>query len=178
VRVTLTNLPADYDLKLYRSSTLVGTSANGGTTSESLIYNNTRAATTYTAYVYGYNGAFNATSCYTIRAEISGTSFVRQSGEEVEILNAELTDEALQVYPNPSNGNNVNISISGVHNKSLIILTLSNSTGAEVYNSNLTAASDFANVQLQTSELANGIYYLQIIIDGEITNQKVVVSNR
>jgi hypothetical protein len=47
-----------------------------------------------------------------------------------------------------------------------------------VYNSNLTAASDFANVQLQTSELANGIYYLQIIIDGEITNQKVVVSNR
>jgi hypothetical protein len=88
------------------------------------------------------------------------------------------SQKSISVYPNPSNGNNVNISISGVHNKSLIILRLSNSTGAEVYNSNLTAASDFANVQLQTSELANGIYYLQIIIDGEIINQKVVVNNR
>jgi hypothetical protein len=88
------------------------------------------------------------------------------------------SQKSISLYPNPSNGNNVNVSISGVHNKSLIILRLSNSTGAEVYNSNLTAASDFANVQLQTSELANGMYYLQIIIDGEIINQKVVVSNR
>jgi autotransporter-associated beta strand protein len=88
------------------------------------------------------------------------------------------SQKSISLYPNPSNGNNVNVSISGVQNKSLIILRLSNSTGAEVYNSNLTAASDFANVQLQTSELANGIYYLQIIIDGEIINQKVVVSNR
>ncbi|MFZ4612938.1 MAG: T9SS type A sorting domain-containing protein, partial [Bacteroidia bacterium] len=88
------------------------------------------------------------------------------------------SQKSISLYPNPSNGNNVNVSISGVHNKSLIILRLSNSTGAEVYNSNLTAASDFANVQLQTSDLANGIYYLQIIIDGEIINQKVVVNNR
>lgn len=32
VRIDLTNLPADYDLKLYKGSTLLGTSQNGGTT--------------------------------------------------------------------------------------------------------------------------------------------------
>jgi hypothetical protein len=99
VRVSLTNLPADYDLQLFRSSTSVGISQNGGTTSESLIYNNTQAATTYTAYVYGYNGAFNATSCYTIRAEISGTSFVRQSAEELEIMNEDITEINLDYLP-------------------------------------------------------------------------------
>ncbi|MFN5794738.1 MAG: T9SS type A sorting domain-containing protein, partial [Bacteroidota bacterium] len=89
-----------------------------------------------------------------------------------------ISEKSISVYPNPNNGNNINVSISGVQNKSLIALRLSNSKGAEVYNSNLTAATGFANVQLQTSDLANGIYYLQIIIDGEINNQKIIITNR
>jgi len=89
-----------------------------------------------------------------------------------------ISEKSISVYPNPNNGNNINVSISGVQNKSLIALRLSNSKGAEVLNSNITAATGFANVQLQTSDLANGIYYLQIIIDGEINNQKIIITNR
>ncbi len=66
ITVSLTTLPFDYDLQLLNSAgTVVGSSAAGGTTNETIIYNGA-AAGTYTVRVYGYNGAFSATSCYTL----------------------------------------------------------------------------------------------------------------
>src|SRR6185436_3833911 len=61
VKVTLTTLPADYDLFLYNSSNvLIASSVNSGTASETIIYNATTAATYYVK-VLGYNGAFSTT---------------------------------------------------------------------------------------------------------------------
>lgn len=66
ITVALTTLPFDYDMQLLNSAgTVVGSSAAGGTTSESITLNNA-AAGTYTVRVYGYNGAFSATSCYNL----------------------------------------------------------------------------------------------------------------
>ena len=39
IKVTLTNLPANYDMQLWRSSGQLATSANTGTTNEQIIYN-------------------------------------------------------------------------------------------------------------------------------------------
>lgn len=64
VKVTVTNLPADYDVKMYNSSvTLLYTSQNGGTTSEQIIRNSTTATTLYLK-VYGYSSAFNHIRLY------------------------------------------------------------------------------------------------------------------
>ncbi|MEQ1677193.1 MAG: pre-peptidase C-terminal domain-containing protein [Chitinophagaceae bacterium] len=66
ITVSLTTLPFDYDMQLLNSAgTVIGSSAAGGTTNETIIYNGA-AAGTYTVRVYGYNGAFSATSCYTL----------------------------------------------------------------------------------------------------------------
>jgi hypothetical protein len=66
ITVSLTTLPFDYDLQLLNSAgTVIGSSAAGGTTNETIVYNGA-AAGTYTVRVYGYNGAFSATSCYTL----------------------------------------------------------------------------------------------------------------
>src|SRR4029077_2357948 len=74
IRLTLTNLPFDYDLKLYNpSGTQVGSSANGSTTSETITYN-TSTVGTYKAYVFGYGGAYSATKCYSLKAEISAST--------------------------------------------------------------------------------------------------------
>ena len=55
IRINLTNLAADYDVRLYRgTSTQVGISQNGGTTAEQIILNTTTVATYYVR-VYGYN---------------------------------------------------------------------------------------------------------------------------
>lgn len=173
VRVTLTNLPADYDLQLFRSSTLVGTSQNGGTTSESLIYNNTQAATTYTAYVYGYNGVFNTTSCYTIRAEISGTSFVRQSSEEIEILNTELSDEALQVYPNPSTGIlNIRLRPEGDINQTVEVY---NNLGQKVESFELSFTKEMPAVEVQLNDLTDGIYFIRVFDGEQVQTRKIML---
>jgi hypothetical protein len=173
VRVSVTNLPADYDLKLYRSSTLVGTSQNSGTSNESLIYNNTQAATTYTAYVYGYNGAFNTTSCYTIRAEISGTSFVRQSAEELEIINEELSNEPLQVYPNPSNGLlNIRLQPEGDINQTVEVY---NQLGQKVESFELSFTKEMPAVELQLNDLNDGIYFVRVYDGNTVQTRKVML---
>jgi hypothetical protein len=61
--ISLTNLPYDYDLRLLNSAgTQVASSANGGTTAESITY--VAAAGTYYVHVFGYGGAFDAFRCY------------------------------------------------------------------------------------------------------------------
>jgi len=70
IAISLTTLPFDYDLQLLNSAgTVVASSANGSTTSESINY--AAAAGTYTIRVFGYNGAFSATSCYTLVATVT-----------------------------------------------------------------------------------------------------------
>jgi hypothetical protein len=100
ITVTLGTLPADYDLKLLNSAgTQVGISQNGSTTSETINY--TAAAGTYYAQVYGYNGANNATTCYTLKVQL-GTA----SRPEM------VTADKLSVSPNPASGF-INITIPG-----------------------------------------------------------------
>ena len=72
--VTLTNLPGDYDLYFYNSAgTQIGSSTNGGTTNESITYNNA-AAGTYYVKVIGYNGASSTTVCYNLKAATATAS--------------------------------------------------------------------------------------------------------
>jgi hypothetical protein len=104
IRIDLTNLPADYDVRLFRgTNTQVGISQNGGTSNEVIILNTNNVATYYIR-VYGYNGAFNASQCYTLRASISGTNFREE--EATMVLDDLAFDEAsptlLHVFPNPA----------------------------------------------------------------------------
>jgi PKD repeat protein len=99
IKITLTNLPADYNIKLYKSDgTLIGSSTKIGTESEQIIYNTNKAGT-YNINVYGYAGVFNPDVCYTLRAEVSSTSF---KSAEAESIDPDI-DVELTVYPNPSN---------------------------------------------------------------------------
>ncbi|MBL0102917.1 MAG: fibronectin type III domain-containing protein [Bacteroidetes bacterium] len=64
--VTLTGLPADFDIQMLNSGgTVLVTSQNGGTTSETITLTN-QAAGTYTFKVYGYAGANSASVCYNL----------------------------------------------------------------------------------------------------------------
>ncbi|MBL8001237.1 MAG: T9SS type A sorting domain-containing protein [Flavobacteriales bacterium] len=99
IKVTLTNLPFDYDMRLYRgTSTLLGTSQNGGTTSEQLI-SNTTTVTTYYVRVYGYGGAFSTTQCYTLRASTQSANW-REMGVPEEVI--EPAGGLLNLFPNPA----------------------------------------------------------------------------
>lgn len=103
ISVSLTNLPADYDVRLYNSAgTQVAISQNGGTTSETIKYN-TNAAGNYSLQVYGYNGV-NSTSCYLLKVNTSGTAFFDNSGTPAITTIKEGIEPKgrLQIFPNPA----------------------------------------------------------------------------
>jgi len=102
LQVSLTNLPADYDIRLYNSNgTQLAVSQNDGTSNET-IKRNSNSAATYYIQVYGYAGA-NSTSCYTLRVSTSGTNFF--DGGTEGIMNGFKPDvdelNSFAVYPNP-----------------------------------------------------------------------------
>jgi hypothetical protein len=179
IKIDLTNLPADYDVRLYRGATQVGISQNASTSAEQIKYNN-GTVTTYYVYVYGYNGVFNANSCYTLRASLSATAFRNINGEEVEVeenINLEKIqgDLDLSIVPNPSNGNvqfNV-LNLTGSNQSALVVYDV---TGKAVYQ-NQAIAADQGNSSLDVQlDLPNGIYQAILTIGESRVTQKLMIN--
>ena len=155
ITVTLGTLPADYDLKLLNSAgTQVGISQNGSTTSETISY--TAAAGTYYAQVYGYNGANNATTCYTLKVQL-GTA---TKPENVQ------AGGMVKVYPNPVS-NVLNVSVLGVVSAKAS-LQITDINGKIVMTKNI-----INNPQaIDISSLAKGVYMIKVNNNGkEITSK-------
>ena len=160
ITVTLGTLPADYDLKLLNSAgTQVGISQNGSTTSETINY--TAAAGTYYAQVYGYNGANNASTCYTLKVQL-GTA-TRPD------VNPVTTGKGLiKLYPNPVN-NILNVSVLGeLSSKSVIQIV-------DVKGMVVMEQQVVSNPQsLDISKLAKGVYLLKVNNGGKSITSKFV----
>jgi len=165
IRIDLTGLPADYDVKLYNpSGTQVAISQNGSTTSEVIIYNTTTVGT-YKIQVYGYGGAFNSSLCYTFRASTSSTSF----RESEEAIAEPLTiDDAQAIaitsaFPNPTS-DKLNIQFTTAENVNASIQVL-DVTGRVILNEKYAAIEGTNTVILDFATLANG-YYTVLLTDG------------
>lgn len=111
VKVTLSNLPADYDLDFYAAttsgaiSTKIASSTNGGTTTESITYNTQTTAKTYYLRVFGYGGAFSTAGCYNLLVQTSNVNFVKNNTfaiQDNKIANDIVLLEQLSLFPNPA----------------------------------------------------------------------------
>jgi hypothetical protein len=96
---TLTNLAANYNLRIYNNAgTLLQSSTNSGTTNETIT--RTYTAGTYYARVNGSNGnQWNAFICYTLRIQLGSAT-----GQEInpEILPTNDVISSVNVFPNPA----------------------------------------------------------------------------
>jgi len=170
ISLSLTTLPANYNLQLLNSTGgVVVTSNRNGTNSES-ISNRTVTAGTYYARVYpNTTSIFNATTCYTLRVSLGTAS--RSADDFVGGANGILVEEAggavkTIAYPNPVK-DLLNISMASAGNE----ISLFNSRGEQVMK---TKAAE-ANSQLDVSKLASGLYLVKITKDGKLVNQLKVV---
>ncbi len=158
IKIVLSNLPANYDIRLYKSNgTQVGISQNSGTSTETIIYN-TNTVGTYYIKVYGYSGAYNATSCYTLTASISSTNF---KGEGLisddKPLPADLT---VAIYPNPTQGL-VTLELASPAEGSASV-ELIDITGRQVYQSHFSLTEGISNHELDLGTLPEGLYFLNV----------------
>ena len=155
ITVTLGTLPADYDLRLYKNNSQVASSSNAGTTSETINY--TATAGTYYARVVGFNGAFNASSCYTLKVQLGTAS--REDGL--------ITNGNLSVFPNPVN-DKVSIKIKDLQGNAFIRVF-------DMYGRLLMQQSSSQSLtQLDMSKLSSGIYMIKVMNNGKESSMKVV----
>ncbi|HND90043.1 MAG TPA: T9SS type A sorting domain-containing protein, partial [Saprospiraceae bacterium] len=178
VKVELTGLPADYDLKLYRSSTLVRTSENAGTADEVVIYNNTQAVTTYTAYVYGYNGAYDNSVCYNLLATISSGAFRTDGSTDGQTQQIEIPvvfeNAGFGLFPNPAN-QQVTVEVP-MENEADVTVSIMDPAGKVAAQQSRTLSKGDNRMQFDLNTLARGIYFVQVRNGQEMHTRKLVVS--
>lgn len=150
VTITLTTLPANYDITLFNSTGTksVGSSAMSGTANESLF--KTLTPGDYYVKVFGKGSAFNATSCYTLKVQL-GTAMVQ---EPLIPMNNENT--VVKLYPNPAN-TELNVSTDEELDETATLKIL-NLEGKVMY-----IQAFQANPQsIDVSTYAPGFYYIQV----------------
>jgi hypothetical protein len=166
ITVSLTTLPADYQLSLLNSSgSVLQSSTNSGTASETI--NRTVAAGTYYARVYPRNnGQLNASNCYTLRVQ-GGTA--SRIGEELPyVINK------LRVSPNPA-GHIANLAFNSMVNGTTRVFVI-NQTGSVVLNKILPVNAGGNVKKLDISNLANGVYFIKIQTDSITQMSKLVIA--
>ena len=179
IKVTLTNLPADYDLYLYKSTnttSAVKSSVKTGTTSESIAYNNGTVGT-YMVKVQGYNNATNASSPYTITIQIGSTTFrIAQDGTPQVIggTNEDGSISNLNVYPNPAN-DLVNLQFTATKDgQSEIRFVDQMGRVAQTYYQATAVGSNLFNVDL--NNISTGIYFVQVISNDQVVTKRLVIN--
>lgn len=174
VKITLSNLPADYDLKLYNSAgTQIGSSALGGTSNE-IITNNTLAAGTYRIKVFGYNSAFNASSCYSLIVQTGSVNFKVDMNAEESMASKEVLSPMI-VAPNPSTNGKVNI-ILPTEMDGDYQLNILDATGKLIFSTQASkeGGAEFSvTANLETVEA--GMYFVQLQYAGNVYSERLLI---
>lgn len=175
VKITLTNLPADYDVFLYNSTgaTELGRSVNGSTTAETIILNATAGAT-YTVKVIGYNGAFSTTANYTLRASTQSANW-RDGGPVATVAKDAIAvdEDKMEIWPNPVAQNLfVNYLTNVEGDASVTIMDLS---GRILVNRPVSLIAGGNTMDFDISALANGMYIVRVQTSTQTRNAKVQI---
>lgn len=172
IKVTLTTLPGDYDIKLYNpSGTNVKTSQNGGTTSETMIYN-TSTVGTYKIQVYGYNGAFSTSQCYTMLVLTSANPFRYIEGEQDGEINDDKSE--ISVFPNPASDNMTVEFTSEV--KGDVILNVYNMLGQRMTSNSFLAIEGQNQLNLSVNKFTKGAYFVEVLNGNQILRKEFIVN--
>jgi hypothetical protein len=172
VKVTLTNLPANYDLTLYNNKgTQLAASTNTGTSDETVVYNTNKPGS-YDVKVSGVSGAFSATQCYTLQVLIGSGTFTANVADGSE--NTNLVRGGLNLYPVPAS---TAITFSfDAYAKGKAAITIINQLGQEVYNKQVGVSNGINFNNIDVSLLKAGVYILKVNNGKEIQTKKLIIS--
>ena len=166
IQISLTTLPANYDLSLLNSSGgVLATSSNNGNSNETINANVTSSTTYYIRVYPRNNGAWNANSCYTLNA--GGGTATRNLDDITSSRLVPGNGYGLSLFPNPAQ-QTLNVSLNGMNDKAEI----------KVYNimGNLVMrqVTNKTNTLLNVSKLPSGVYMISASDGNTTSNSKFV----
>lgn len=173
IKVTLTSLPADYDVRLYNGSVVQkGISENGGTTNEQIIWNTTAAGTRY-VQVYGWSGAFNTSDCYDLLISVQSANW-REDGSFAEV-NEEWDNSIVSVFPNPATGDVVTVDYFSIQEDMNVSVQIVDILGRVASTTTAAVAGGENMIDLNVADLQAGFYFV-VISNGKSTyTEKFIV---
>jgi len=174
VRVRLTSLPADYDFKLYRGNTTIGTAQNGGTTDEQLISNSYTTGATWYVKVYPYSNSGSCSDSYLLDINTSATNF-RTTSEWAEDVALEPVTE-LEIAPNPIN-NTALVILPTVEQPEVARISVLDLAGRTVMQVEQNVSKEQRQAELDFGALTNGMYIVYVQTSTTAMSRKVVVNH-
>ena len=139
--------------------------------------NITDNSTNYTASLsYGGSGF---QFCNNTIVMASNTMIINVTGNAipdapaVETLPVSSTDLNVNVYPNPSNGNNIKLSFENIEGATAINVVSLN--GKVLYEFNTNINSSKRQFELPTLDLAPGIYFIQVVNNNAVLTKKLII---
>jgi len=164
IKVDMTSLPADYDIRLYNQSVAQkGISENGGTTNEQIIWNTTSVGTRYLK-VYGWSGAYNTSDCYDLVVSVSASNW-RTDGSAIEASD-EWDNSILGIYPNPVLNGSLTVDYFSVQDEADVNVKVYDILGNEVKVFTQSVVSGENLIEMNVSELQSG-FYVVVISNGK-----------
>jgi hypothetical protein len=179
LQLSLTNLPANYNLYLYTSrnngtiGNLITISTNTGTTNETITYNTPTTGRLYYVVVQGSGGAFSNTQCYTLTANASSTNFIRPFENTAKNREGGISTEVLELFPNPTNAD-VTIRFNALAEMDFTVQVV-DITGKEAIRKIANCTQGNNTINVQTDILAKGIYFVKISNETQTAVAKLVV---
>ncbi len=169
--ISLTTLPADYDLTIYNAAmTQMANSANTGTASEYIMLPSPSTGIYYVK-VNGVTGANSSTQCYTLKVNNNGSYLKPIDQESIE---RETSIEPI-VFPNPTNGElNIQFTTKEASNYLVRVLDVA---GKQIYASDeqTTLAGEQTHIlRLGDYSIAEGVYIVVTTIGEQRYFQRVV----
>jgi hypothetical protein len=79
------------------------------------------------------------------------------------------------IYPNPNNGEMVNLNVSGVESDNVFV-RITDELGREVYSNRFTVDGSLNTIVTFAQPLANGAYNVTFTVDGKVMNERMVVT--
>ena len=179
IKIDLTTLPFDYDLKLYKGSTNLLTSENVGTASEQIIYNTTStASTSYYAYVYGYNGASSSTQCYTLRVSLSSANWRTDGSTDGQVTELEvpvlLEEVNFGMFPNPATSQ-LTVEVP-MEDETDVQVAIFDPSGRAALQQHRVLGKGDNRMLFDVHALPNGVYFVQVRNGEQASTRKLVVN--
>ena len=160
IRLTLYNLPADYDVYLYNKSLqLLAAGTMTGTSSEELVYNTNTLRMTYYVKVVSKTGEHVAADCYNMLVENSSSAW--NAGQPTLITQTGTpTANNASIRPNPASTRAI-MSFTSDHEgyADLRIMSL-NGVVHETFG--IAVRNGLNQVTLETGDLKSGMYLVQV----------------
>jgi hypothetical protein len=181
IKIDLTNLPANYDVRLYLNNTQLGISQNTGTASEQIIYNTSTVSTTYYVYVYGTGGATNSAQCYTLRVSLGASAWTQGligggEGEESFEIPVVVQDADFAMYPNPAD-ESVALEIPVADDNTSVSVSMMDISGRIVSQQQSELMKDANRLNLSLNGIADGVYFVHVRNGNQQSTRKLVVQH-